>query len=99
LHSISISDEAKANIDGITAYTKASWGWRQADKYLSQLEEAFDRLAERPLIGRSCDRIRPGLRRFEVGKHVIFYYSRPNGIRISRILQQQMMPTETRFKP
>jgi plasmid stabilization system protein ParE len=48
LHSISVSDEARADIEGITAYTKANWGWRQADKYLSQLEEAFDRLAEYP---------------------------------------------------
>ena len=49
-------------------------------------------IADQPAIGRRCDEIRPGLRRIERGRHVIFYRDGPGGILISRILHQQMLP-------
>ena len=99
MRSVSTSPQAEADIDGITEYTKTTWGWQQADVYLAQLEGAFDHLAEHPFIGRSCDSIHLGLRRFEVGKHVVFYMSQPDGILIVRILHQQMVPTKPHFQP
>jgi toxin ParE1/3/4 len=66
---------------------------------LGQLEDSFQLLAQNPSIGRSCDAIQAGLRRFEVGKHVIFYRSKPGGIRIVRVLHQQMIPAKPRFEP
>jgi plasmid stabilization system protein ParE len=38
------------------------------------------------------------LRRFEVGKHVVFYRLNPGGIRIVRVLHQQMIPAKLRFE-
>lgn len=49
-------------------------------------------LADNPTSGRRCEEIRPGLRRHEHGKHVVFYRLEPAGILISRILHQRMMP-------
>jgi toxin ParE1/3/4 len=49
-------------------------------------------LADNPALGRSCDDIRPGLRRMESGQHVVFYREEAGGILISRILHQRMLP-------
>lgn len=99
MNRISVSRQAEADIDQIAAYTTNTWGSRQTDRYLSQLEDAFQVLAEHPLIGRSCDLIAAGLLRFEVGKHVVFYRAELGGIRIVRVLHQQMVPTKLRFEP
>jgi plasmid stabilization system protein ParE len=45
-----------------------------------------------PALGRLCEDIRPGLRRFEHGKHVLFYRQESRGILLSRILHQRMLP-------
>ena len=94
-----ISLEAEADIDRIAAYTTNVWGERQADRYLGQLEDSFQLLAKNPSLGRSCDAILTDLRRFEVGKHVVFYQTEPNGIRVVRVLHQQMLPSEPHFEP
>jgi len=60
---------------------------------LTEIEDCFLRLAENPSLGRACDAIRPGLRRIEQGKHVIFYRQHAKGILVSRILHQSMLPT------
>ncbi len=50
-------------------------------------------LADSPALGRLCDDIRPGLRRQEHGKHVVFYrLQRSGGILVVRILHQRMLP-------
>jgi len=78
--------------------TTRTWGWRQTDQYLAKLEDGFDLLAQSPLIGRSCDWIRPGLRRFEIGKHVVFYIPDSGEVRIVRVLHQQMVPARSHFE-
>jgi toxin ParE1/3/4 len=92
-----VSAEAQVDIDLIAAYTTDTWSWQQTDRYLSKLEDSFQLLAENPRMGRSCDAISAGLHRHEVGKHVIFYRLKPSGIRVVRILHQQMNPTKSRF--
>jgi len=49
-------------------------------------------LAENPALGRVCDDIRPGLRRHEHGKQVLFYRQERGGTLVSRILHQRMLP-------
>lgn len=95
---IDVSIEAEEDIDQITAYTTRTWGWRQTNRYLAKLEDGFDLLVLNPSIGRACDSICPGLRRFEIGKHVVFFILEPNGIQIVRILHQQMIPTKSHFE-
>jgi toxin ParE1/3/4 len=87
-----ISAEGEEDIDRIVAYTKSTWGWRQTDQYLAKLEDGFDLLARNASIGRLCDSIHPGLRRFEIGRHVVFYLPEPEGVLIVRVLHQQMLP-------
>jgi plasmid stabilization system protein ParE len=48
-------------------------------------------------MGRACDAIDSGLRRHEIGTHVVFYRLKPDGIRIVRVLHQQMIPAKSQF--
>jgi len=96
---VNISLEAEADIDAITHYTKNNWGWRQANIYLARLEETFELLARSPSLGRSCGTLAPGLRRFESGRHVVFYREQIDGVLIVRILHQRQLPLRSRFQP
>jgi toxin ParE1/3/4 len=93
-----VSVEAQKDVDLIAAYTTDTWGQQQTDRYLSQLEDGFQLLAENPRMGRLCDAISAGLRCHEVGKHTVFYRLKPGGVRIVRVLHQQMLPAKSRFK-
>jgi toxin ParE1/3/4 len=92
-----VSIEAEADIDSITKYTLDTWGPRQADTYLTKLEDSFKLLARNPLIGQPCDSIRPGLHRHQVEKHVVFYVPALNGVRVVRILHERMLPSKARL--
>jgi toxin ParE1/3/4 len=92
------SRSAKADLLSIGAYTLETWGAAQAERYLDGLEQCAKVLAANPLLGRQCNWIRPGLRRFEKGRHVLFYRREENGIFISRILHQSMLPEQQPFE-
>ena len=66
--------------------------------YPSDLTRCCGLLAAGLELGRHCDRLAPGLRRFEAGKHVIFYLQEPDRIVVVRILHQQALPTPASFK-
>lgn len=77
----------------IADYTVDTWGPEQAQRYLDSLEACFNRLAKAPQIGRSCNRIQSGYSRIEHRRHVIFYRAGGDGIFISRVLHQRMLPS------
>ena len=83
---------AEADLLEIGLYTHRTWGRRQCDRYLRELEERCYQLANDPKPGRPCDEIRPGLRRIRVGKHVVFYRAEPGGILVSRVWHERMIP-------
>jgi toxin ParE1/3/4 len=86
------SRRAEADLLSIGDYTLRTWGEAQAYRYIGELEACCQMLANSPALGRSCDRVRPGLRRMEHGKHVVFYRLRkPGGILVVRILHQRML--------
>ena len=91
------SRSAKADLLTIGAYTLETWGAAQAERYLDGLEQCAKVLAANPLLGRQCMWIRPGLRRFEKGRHILFYRRVEDGIFISRILHQSMLPEQQPF--
>lgn len=90
---IEISAEAEQDIARIAIHTMETWGWRQTHRYLAQLEDGIELIAGNSAIGRSCESIRAGLRRFEVGQHVVFYMIQRDGILVVRVLHQNMLPT------
>ena len=87
------SRRAEADLLSIADYTLRTWGEAQADRYIGELETCCQMLADNPRLGRPCDEVRPGLRRMEHGKHVVFYrLQKPGGIIVVRILHQRMLP-------
>jgi toxin ParE1/3/4 len=89
---VRFSRSAEADLLSIGDYTLRTWGEDQAVRYLDALEVSCQMLAENPALGRACDHIRPSLRRLEHGRHVVFYRQVAEGILISRILHQRMLP-------
>ena len=86
-----LSERARKDLVGIANYTKEKWSAEQAEKYIRLLLAECRELAGKPLVGRSYDPIRPGLRGAACGKHVIFYRVLPDHkIRIVRILHERM---------
>ncbi|MGI8770453.1 MAG: type II toxin-antitoxin system RelE/ParE family toxin [Acidobacteriaceae bacterium] len=87
-----LSRLAERDLNEIADYTRDRWGIRQAARYIEELQALCQQLAETPTIGRCCEAIRPGLRRMEGGRHVVFYRISANGITVSRVLHQKMLP-------
>jgi toxin ParE1/3/4 len=81
---------AKADLRSIGRYTEKTWGREQRNRYLAQLDGSFHALANNPEKGRSCDEIRQGYRKYQVGRHLVFYRPAEGGIAIIRILHERM---------
>lgn len=92
-----LSELAQQDLIEIVDYTLDKWGDRQALKYSNEIQEQLQLLAECPDIGRSCDSLLPGLLRFEVKKHVVFYLRDDDGIRVVRVIHESVMPLPRYF--
>jgi len=92
-----LGPKGASDLAEIFDYTVDTWGEQQAQNYIDELARCFQLLADSPGLGRACDPIFPGIRRFEQGKHVIFYKPARNGIIVSRILHQGMLPARPQF--
>ena len=82
--------QARADLRDIGRYTQQTWGRDQRNRYLARLDEAFHRLAREPHLGRACEEIRAGYRKYHVGRHLIFYRESVAGVDIIRILHDRM---------
>jgi toxin ParE1/3/4 len=85
-----LSPAATRDLEGIWLYTFQEWGIAQAHRYVDDLAEAFDQLANNPQVGASCDHIRKGYRRSRVGRHAICFRITAYGIAIVRVLHDRM---------
>ena len=82
---------AKNDLRRIAAFTERRWGRDQRNNYLRQLDQAFYQLASNAEIGRACEYIKPGYRKFPFASHVIYYRSSdPDCVEIIRVLHKQM---------
>lgn len=83
---------AESDLLEIAEYTLRTWGAEQTLRYLEDIETCCRMLAGHPLLGRPSNSIRPGLRRMECGRHMVFFREDAGGILVSRILHQRMLP-------
>ena len=90
---VEITEAADRDLEKIYEYTFREQGEQQADRYLQALRDVFSNLADTPGLARTAERIRPGYRRFETGRHSIFLVRVPGGIQVIRVLHQSMDPT------
>ena len=85
-----LSPRGKQDLAEIWAYTVARWGAEQAEDYIRQIQATLETIADKPLISRACDEIRPGYRKFSVGSHVMFMRLADEGLEVVRILHARM---------
>ncbi len=77
---------AEADLADIWRHTARQWSVEQADRYYKGIVTALESLAEQPSLGRACDDIRPGYRRYNVVAHVVFYVLTDGVVDVVRIL-------------
>lgn len=85
-----LSPLAQADLEAIWDYTAETWGAVQAEAYVRQVMESIKHVASNPSLGRNCDHVRRGYRRFATGSHVVFYRLSGDLIDVVRILHQRM---------
>jgi toxin ParE1/3/4 len=86
------SRRAAADIREIWNYTADHWGKAQAEIYLGLIESAVDAISTDPKLGRSCNEIRRGYRKYLVGSHVLYYRLKDGAVFVVRVLHQRMDP-------
>ncbi len=87
-----LSRRARDDLVEIGVYGAERWGDERSERYVSDLYEVFERLADGRARGRRCERIRPGLWRIEHASHVVFFRRRPTGLFICRVLHHRQLP-------
>jgi len=86
-----LTRKARDDLLAIGRYTGKQWGKAQRIRYLTQLDNAFHDLVNKPDLGRACNDIREGYFKYNIGRHVIFYHSiGEDQIEIIRILHGRM---------
>lgn len=84
--------EANSDLEVIVDYTLENWGNQQALKYINDLEEQAQKLANHPDIGIYRDELINGLISFPYMSHILYYIKESHGITITRVLHQSMDP-------
>lgn len=84
---------AEHDLDSIASYTLEMWGAAQRDADLTVLQETCERIVpEHRHLARAVPE-RPGLLRWRVESHVIYFRQVDDGIEIVRILHERMLPS------
>ncbi|MFH1796912.1 MAG: type II toxin-antitoxin system RelE/ParE family toxin [Pseudomonadota bacterium] len=88
--SLRISAQAQRDLEHIWAYTVENWGEEQAVQYVAQVRAALELLRTNPGLARPAEDVRPGLRKFTVGSHVLYVRLGDRFLRLVRVLHGRM---------
>jgi len=81
-----LSEIADKDLEDIFDFTNNKFGFDQAEKYLLEIDDIFQKLVQNPKIGKQRNEIKSGLYSFPKDNHIIFYRVLVSHIRIVRIL-------------
>lgn len=88
--SVSLRPLAVADLEDIWRHTAQSRNVDQADKYLDQIEQRLALLAENPSLGTDYSHVGPGVQRYQVGRHGVFYRTDENQLVVIRVMHDRM---------
>lgn len=92
-----LTKEAKEDLRKIARFTEKRWGRDQRFLYIKQFDEVFHLLPKNPSVGKQCEYIKKGYRKFPQSSHIIFYREgKKSKIIIIRILHKNM-DVESKF--
>jgi toxin ParE1/3/4 len=80
------SAKAERDLINIWLYGYEEWGGMEADHYVHRIEDALQRLRLQPGIGVDSSDMIPGLRRWRVGRHHIYYEVDADRLYVLRVL-------------
>lgn len=86
-----LSPKARNDMEAVWLYTLSQWGQEQTKKYLDDLAAAFNLITASPKLGKLCDNIRKGYRKYPTLRHVIYYREASYGIEIIRVLHDHQL--------
>lgn len=81
-----LSEIADEDLEDIFDYTMNEFGFEQAEKYLTEIEDVFQSLLTNPELGKARNEIKTDLYSFPKDYHLIFYRILDNHIRIVRVI-------------
>ncbi|RLJ21204.1 plasmid stabilization protein ParE [bacterium endosymbiont of Escarpia laminata] len=91
MKSFELTQGAKHDLRKIAIFTEKRWGRKQRYLYAKQFDDVFHFLAKTPSVGKQCDYIKVGYRKFPQGSHIVFYrQDAKSKITIIRILHKSM---------
>ena len=88
-----LTSEAQSDLIDIRRYTLTHWGVQQSQKYLSEMRQTMQLLAETPTLGRPRPDIVSGAFSFPCVSHVIYYLQHREQIIVFGVLHKRMIPT------
>jgi toxin ParE1/3/4 len=88
-----LSKEAQEDMGDIRLFSKCYWGNEQSVRYIKEIREKIELLAENPRIGidRSND-LEINIRSIVIGSHTIYYEFNDEALTVKAILHQAMTP-------
>lgn len=84
-----LSVEAAQDIVELVSFGIETFGEAQALKYHKSLEQLFELLSGMPELGREVPNLGAKLRRFEHGRHIVFYQSSKVDVLIVRVIDNR----------
>ncbi len=91
MKSFELTKEAKEDLRIIARFTEKRWGRDQRFLYIKQFDDVFYFLSDNPSLGKHCEYIKKGYRKFPQSSHIIFYLEgEKSKIIIIRILHKNM---------
>ena len=84
------TEEADKDISEIYEYTILNLGLNQAKKNIKDLYSKISMIVNENIQGRKVDIIKKGLRRVEVGSHIVFYQAENELVLIVRVLHNSI---------
>jgi toxin ParE1/3/4 len=89
VNSYRLTARAESEILDIFIYGIEQFGLRQARLYKDDMEDCFQLLVDNPRMGRPATSIGEGVRRHELGSHIVLYEIDGSGILILAVIHQR----------
>lgn len=86
----SVRKTADKDLEKILVYSVNNWGAIRAERYVTEVVESFQILADDYSIGIDYSHIRPNLYAYRVVSHLVFYKPTKRGITVLRVLYKSM---------
>jgi toxin ParE1/3/4 len=81
---------AQRDFTNLAARSEREWGKARTRRYLDEIENKIQAIVENPMLGHDAGLPRPGLRRINAGRDVVFYMFDERQVEVVRIFHERM---------